>query len=114
MCGALLVREALTGGFRDADAPEGAEHGHWRGFVWVSVGLLANAALITTIGFILSCRLCFVFAVQGFKMPKASGARVARVARQRGSRLRDRGPCLLDVHAVAGDQSAGADRNGWL
>jgi len=66
LCGALLVREAMTGGFRDVDAPEGAEHGHWPGFVWVSVGLLANAALITTIGFILSCALCFVLAVQGF------------------------------------------------
>lgn len=67
VCGALLVREAMTGGFRDADAPEGSEHGHWPGFVWVSSGLLANAALITTIGFILSCSLCFVLAVQGFK-----------------------------------------------
>ena len=67
VCGALLVREAMTGGYRDAEAPEGAEHGHWPGFVWVSAGLLANAALITTIGFILSCGLCFVLAVQGFK-----------------------------------------------
>src|SRR5262245_51382618 len=47
VCGALLLREALTGGFREAEAPEGAEHGHWPGFAWVSVGLLANAALIT-------------------------------------------------------------------
>ena len=42
-------------------------HGHWPGFAWVSAGLLANAALITTIGFILSCTLCFVLAVRGFK-----------------------------------------------
>ena len=67
LCGVLLLREAMTGGFRDADAPEGAEYGHWPGFAWVSAGLLANAALITTIGFILSCALCFVLAVQGFK-----------------------------------------------
>jgi len=67
VCGVLLLREAMTGGYREADAPEGAEHGHWPGFAWVSVGLLANAALITTIGFILSCALCFVLAVQGFK-----------------------------------------------
>jgi len=66
VCGAWLVREALSGGFRQADAPEGAEHGHWPGFVWVSAGLLANAALITTVGFILSCALCFVLAVRGF------------------------------------------------
>jgi putative tricarboxylic transport membrane protein len=67
VCGAWLVREALTGGFREMDAPEGAADGHWPGFVWVTAGLLANAALITTIGFILSCALCFVLAVQGFK-----------------------------------------------
>lgn len=66
-CGAWLLHEALSGGFRQADRPEGAERGHWPGFVWVSAGLLANAALITTIGFILSCALCFVLAVQGFK-----------------------------------------------
>jgi putative tricarboxylic transport membrane protein len=67
VCGVWLVREAMTGGYRDAEAPEGAERGHWPGFLWVSAGLLANAALITSIGFILSCTLCFVLAVQGFK-----------------------------------------------
>jgi putative tricarboxylic transport membrane protein len=66
VCGAWLVREALTGGFREMDAAEGAADGQWPGFVWVSAGLLANAALITTVGFILSCALCFVLAVQGF------------------------------------------------
>ena len=45
----------------------GAERGDWRSFAWVTVGILANAALITTIGFILSCTLCFVLAVRGFK-----------------------------------------------
>jgi putative tricarboxylic transport membrane protein len=29
--------------------------------------LLANAALITTIGFILSCALCYLLAVQGLR-----------------------------------------------
>jgi putative tricarboxylic transport membrane protein len=67
VCGALLVREAMRGGFRDMDEPTGAATGHWPGFVWVSIGVLLNAALITTFGFILSCTLCFVFAVQGFK-----------------------------------------------
>jgi putative tricarboxylic transport membrane protein len=49
------------------DEPEGSEHGHWPGFAWVSAGILANAALITTLGFILSCAICFVLAVRGFK-----------------------------------------------
>jgi putative tricarboxylic transport membrane protein len=67
LCGAFLVWEALTGGFRELEAASGADTGHWPGFVWVSAGLLANAALITTIGFILSCTLCFVLAVRGFR-----------------------------------------------
>ena len=67
LCGGGLVWESLSGGFRSMPEPEGSEHGHWPGFVWVSAGLLANAALITTIGFILSCALCFVLAVRGFE-----------------------------------------------
>ena len=67
LCGILLTREALTGGYRNMDEPSGAATGHWPGFVWVSAGVLLNAALITTVGFILSCALCFVLAVRGFK-----------------------------------------------
>jgi putative tricarboxylic transport membrane protein len=75
-CGVLIVREALTGGFRAMDPPSGAEHGYWPAFAWVSAGLLANAALITTIGFIFSCTLCYVLAVQGLR--RASGQDAAR------------------------------------
>jgi len=67
LCGVLLVREALTGGYREREEPSGAATRHWAGFAWVSVGVLLNAALITTIGFILCCSLCFVLAVRGFK-----------------------------------------------
>ncbi len=67
VCGAWLVYEARSGGFRAMDEPSGAATGHWPGFLWVSVAVLVNAALITTIGFILSCTLCFVLAVRGFK-----------------------------------------------
>jgi putative tricarboxylic transport membrane protein len=67
VCGAFLVYEARSGGFREMEEPSGAERGDWLGFVWVSAGILANAALITTLGFILSCSLCFVLAVRGFK-----------------------------------------------
>jgi putative tricarboxylic transport membrane protein len=44
-----------------------ANWSHWPGFIWVSAGLLANAALINTLGFIFSCTLCFVLAVRGFR-----------------------------------------------
>jgi putative tricarboxylic transport membrane protein len=67
LCGSLIVREARTGGFREMDAPSGAAQAWWPGLAWVSAGLLANAALITTIGFILSCALCYLLAVQGLR-----------------------------------------------
>ena len=67
LCGVFLIREARSGGYRDMEKPSGAATGHWPGFVWVSAGVLLNAALITTVGFILSCTLCFVLAAQGFK-----------------------------------------------
>ena len=66
VCGAFMVWEARTGGFSAMDEADGVQP-CWSGFAWVSAGLLANAALITTIGFIFSCTLCFVLAVQGLR-----------------------------------------------
>ena len=67
ICGSLCVVHALTGGFRVLEEGSGAERAHWKGFIWVSAGLLLNALLITTLGFILSCALCFVLSVRGFR-----------------------------------------------
>ena len=66
VCGAWKIWEARSGGFRAMDEADGITP-CWSGFAWVSAGLLANAALITTIGFIFSCTLCFVLAVQGLR-----------------------------------------------
>jgi putative tricarboxylic transport membrane protein len=66
ICGGFLVYEARTGGFRDMEDQDD-EKPYWPGFVWMSTGLLLNAALITTIGFILSCTLCFVLAARGLR-----------------------------------------------
>lgn len=79
-CGGWIIWEARTGGFRCADEPSGDEHGDWKGFAWVSAGLLANAALITYIGFILSCALCFALAVRGLRSAQGSGAGGVREA----------------------------------
>ena len=66
LSGAFLVYEARSGGFRQMEEPSGAATGDWQGFAWVSAGILLNALLITTLGFILSCALCFVLTVRGF------------------------------------------------
>ena len=74
LSGVLVVWEARTrGGYRNMEEPTGAGHGYWPGFAWMSVALLANAALITTIGFILSCSLCFVLAVRGLRSADRNG-----------------------------------------
>jgi putative tricarboxylic transport membrane protein len=74
VCGAWLLWEARTGGYRKMEAPSGAARGDWLALVWVSAGVLANAALITTIGFVLSCALCFVLAVRGLRLAEGRGA----------------------------------------
>jgi putative tricarboxylic transport membrane protein len=68
VCGAFLVWEVATGGFR-ALYDEGDDDGpaDWVGFAFMSAGILLNAALITTIGFILSCALCFLLAECGLR-----------------------------------------------
>lgn len=67
VCGGFLVYEARTGGFREMDAEPFDGPPYWSGFVWMSTGMLVNAALITTVGFILSCTLCFVLAARGLR-----------------------------------------------
>jgi putative tricarboxylic transport membrane protein len=74
ICGALLIWEARTGGYRNMDEPSGAARGDWHALGWVSAGVLANAALITTIGFILSCSLCFALAVRGLRSSEGKPA----------------------------------------
>ena len=112
LCGVWLLREASSGGFRDVEEPSGAEHGDWIGFAWVSAGLLLNAALITTLGFIqlrtvLRARGARLQARGGQARPGCSGS-----ARRRGHRSHDLGAGVLDVHEAAGDQFAGPHGDG--
>lgn len=67
VCGAWLVYEARTGGWRAMEPAPGAARGDWTSLGWVVAGIVANAALITTIGFILACTLCFMLAVRGLR-----------------------------------------------
>ena len=67
VCGVWLIFEARSGGFREMEEASGAGRADGGAFVWVAAGVLANAALITTLGFILSCTLCFMLAVRGLR-----------------------------------------------
>jgi len=85
LCGAWLVREARSGGYRAMAAPSGGAQADWRSMVWVAAGLLLNAALITTLGFIFSCTLCYVLATQGLR--RAAGQPLANQPRTWGTDL---------------------------
>ncbi|MCT9809699.1 tripartite tricarboxylate transporter TctB family protein [Acidovorax sp. Be4] len=82
LCGGWLVFEARSGGYRAMAAPSGGVHADWRAGVWVAAGLLLNAALITTLGFIFSCSLCYVLATQGLR--RAAGQPLAGLPRTWG------------------------------
>lgn len=68
ICGVWLIWEARSGGYREMEVPSGAEQGDWKAFAWVVAGVVANASLITVIGFILACTLCFALAVRGLRL----------------------------------------------
>jgi len=78
LCGGFLFWEALSGGVRngpDSDPSQASQAKPcWSGMIWMSAGLLLSAALITTIGFILSCALCFACAAHGLRKAVASSA----------------------------------------
>ena len=67
VCGGWLIWEARSGGWRQLEEPSGAARGDWVALAWVCAGIAANAALLTTLGFILSCTLCYMLAVRGLR-----------------------------------------------
>ena len=107
VCGVLLIREAASGGFRsfeaDSTPPEGIR---WGRFAIASVGLLVNAALITFIGFTLSCAI--LFAVVAF----ACGSR--RVVRNLVVGFLVAYPVFLMFNKVLGLNLPTLLRAGWL
>lgn len=77
-CGLWLIREALTGGFQQMETPSGAGQADWASGAWVVAAVIANAALITAIGFVLACTLCFVLAVRGLRLAEGKAGGGAR------------------------------------
>lgn len=67
LLGAMLLREALTGGYRGVD--EDAELHlpmDWTAFAWVSGGILAYGFLVERAGFLIASTLLFVAVARGF------------------------------------------------
>ena len=67
LLGVLLLREALTGGFRGVDeAAEEAMPMDWIAFAWVSAGIIVYGLIIEHAGFIIASTLLFTFVARGF------------------------------------------------
>ncbi len=64
---ALLLREALRGGFHGVDeAAERALATDWRAFGWVSAGIIAYGLLVERGGFVVASTVLFVLVARGF------------------------------------------------
>jgi putative tricarboxylic transport membrane protein len=72
-CGLWLLADARRGGWRNMEAPSGAARADVPALAWVVGGIAANALLLTTLGFILSCTLCFMLAVRGLRQAEGKG-----------------------------------------
>ncbi len=115
VCGAWLIWEARTGGYRELEEPSGAATGDWPALVWVSAGVLANAALITTIGFVLSCALCFVLAVRGLRVAEGKPAGNLRQTVQDGvTGLLISAPVFWLFTKLLAINLPGVTASGWL
>ena len=67
LLGAMLVREALTGGFRGVEEEEERKLGmDWAAFGWITAGIIAYGILIEMLGFIFSSVILFVLVARGF------------------------------------------------
>jgi putative tricarboxylic transport membrane protein len=64
--GALLVWQALTGGFRNFVDSTLEITADYRGVLWVSSGVLLMALLIERIGFVVAAAVLFVCTARGF------------------------------------------------
>lgn len=115
LCGLMLLREALSGGWRAMDEPSGAARGDWPALAWVVVGLLANAALLSRVGFVLSCALCFILAVRGLRQAEGtSGRGLVGVLRDALTGLAISAPTFWLFTKGLGLNLPGLTTTGWL
>ena len=67
LLGALLVREALAGGFSGLDEEGERRLGmDWAAFAWITAGIVAYGLAIVRAGFILSSIMLFMLVARGF------------------------------------------------
>lgn len=115
LCGATLLGQALRAGWREVEPPSGADRPDLRAMAWVAAGVLANAALITRAGFILSCTLCFVLAVRGLRLSEGqSGGGLRRTALDVLTGFLIAAPAFWLFTKVLAINLPGLTASGWL
>jgi putative tricarboxylic transport membrane protein len=115
LCGALLVWEAATGGWRELDEPSGAAEGDWRALAWVVGGLAANALLLERAGFIIACTTCFMLAGRGLRASEGKphgGARGLAIDAVTGMLIA--APAYWLFTKLLGISLPGLTSTGWL
>jgi len=67
LLGAMLLREALTGGYHGVDE-EAEVHlpMDWKSFGWVSAGIIVYGLLVERAGFLIASTLLFIAVARGF------------------------------------------------
>lgn len=114
-CGVLIIREALAGGVAAGSETAERARPRWAGGVWVSAGLLSNAALITSLGFILSCGVCYLLAVQGLRRAQGQAAsRPATLLADALTGLAVAAPVYWAFTQLLGLNLPGLTHTGWL
>jgi putative tricarboxylic transport membrane protein len=114
-CGALLIWEAASGGWRELEEPSGAAQGDWRALAWVVGGLAANALLLERVGFIIACTTCFMLAVRGLRSSEGKphgGARGLTIDAVTGMLIA--APAFWLFTKVLGISLPGLTATGWL
>jgi putative tricarboxylic transport membrane protein len=115
VCGAMLLWEARSGGFRQLDEASGGPQGDWVAMAWVAAGVLANAALLTTLGFVLSCTLCYMLAVRGLRVSEGhAGGGVRRTVLDFVTGFLIAGPAFWLFTKLLAINLPGLTSTGWL
>lgn len=115
VCGLWLVWEARSGGYREMEAPSGAERADGHAVAWVVAGVVANASLITTIGFILSCALCFGLAVRGLRIAEGrAGGGVQQTVIDLATGMAISAPVFWMFTKLLAINLPGLTASGWL
>ena len=116
LCGVLLMIEAARAPAQPVSAgqDEPAAKTGLSSMAWVSAGLLLNAALINTLGFILSCALLFALAARGFRQSMGQATQLSQLVRDTAIGLAISAPVYWMFTKGLGVTLPGLTKTGWL